>query len=73
MASRMKMLVNYLMAQLTPWAEGKNQGFLLTLGPSDIHQGLNFHDDEIASSMSKYDEFSADLNPIGGFNQFDLV
>lgn len=62
--ARQRMVLAYLMAQLSPWGAGES-GFLLVLGTANLDEGLRGY-------MTKYDCSSADINPIGGINKNDL-
>lgn len=58
------MVISFLMGQLIPWKNGK-QGFLLTLGSSNLEEGLRGY-------FTKYDCSSADINPIGSISKQDI-
>ncbi|CAM9555479.1 unnamed protein product [Heterosigma akashiwo] len=62
--ARIRMVLTYLLAQLTPWVRGRS-GFLLVLGSANVDEGLRGY-------MTKYDCSSADLNPIGSISKLDL-
>lgn len=62
--ARVRMVVGYLFAQLSLWAEGRN-GALLVLGSANVDEALRGY-------LTKYDCSSADLNPIGGISKTDL-
>ncbi len=62
--ARLRMVLAYLLAQLLPWARGK-QGTLLVLGTSNVDEALRGY-------MTKYDCSSADINPIGSISKVDL-
>ena len=62
--ARQRMVLAYLMAQLSSWVRDEN-GFLLVLGTANLDEGLRGY-------MTKYDCSSADINPIGGINKNDL-
>ena len=62
--ARLRMVMAYLFAQLTPWVRGK-KGFLLVLGSANVDEALRGY-------MTKYDCSSADLNPIGSISKGDL-
>ena len=62
--ARLRMVLAYMLAQLLPWARGK-QGGLLVLGTSNVDEALRGY-------MTKYDCSSADINPIGGISKVDL-
>jgi len=62
--ARIRMVVAFLLAQLTPWARGRS-GFLLVLGSANVDECLRGY-------MTKYDCSSADINPIGGISKQDL-
>ncbi|KAF9453533.1 glutamine-dependent NAD(+) synthetase with GAT domain-containing protein [Macrolepiota fuliginosa MF-IS2] len=62
--ARLRMVLSYLLAQLLPWARGKNGG-LLVLGSANVDESLRGY-------LTKYDCSSADINPIGGISKADL-
>jgi len=62
--ARLRMVMAYLLAQLSPWIRG-NPGFLLVLGSANVDEALRGY-------MTKYDCSSADINPIGGICKSDL-
>ena len=62
--SRVRMVVSYLMASLTPWSRDQN-GFLLVLSTGNIDEALRGY-------YTKYDCSAGDLNPIGGINKIEL-
>ncbi|CAD8047094.1 unnamed protein product [Paramecium primaurelia] len=62
--ARSRMILTYLLAQLTPWNNGK-KGFLIVLGSSNL-------DESIRGFLTKYDCSSADINPIGSLSKNDL-
>lgn len=62
--ARQRMVMSYLIAQLSPWMRQKN-GFLLVLGSGNL-------DETLRGYLTKYDCSSADINPIGGINKTDL-
>lgn len=62
--ARLRMVMAYLLAQLTPWVRGRS-GFLLVLGTANVDESLRGY-------MTKYDCSSADLNPIGSISKMDL-
>ncbi|CAH1250576.1 NADSYN1 [Branchiostoma lanceolatum] len=62
--ARLRMVLAYLFAQLTLWAQGRPGG-LLVLGSSNVDESLRGY-------MTKYDCSSADINPIGGISKTDL-
>jgi hypothetical protein len=62
--ARLRMVMAYLFAQLTPWVRGR-RGFLLVLGSANVDEALRGY-------MTKYDCSSADLNPIGSISKGDL-
>lgn len=62
--ARLRMVMAYLFAQLTPWCRGR-RGFLLVLGSANVDEALRGY-------MTKYDCSSADLNPIGSISKGDL-
>ena len=55
--ARLRMVLAFLLAQLTPWVRGR-RGFLLVLGSANVDEGLRGY-------LTKYDCSSADINPIG--------
>ncbi|CEH16715.1 glutamine-dependent nad synthetase with gat domain-containing protein [Ceraceosorus bombacis] len=62
--ARLRMLLAYLFAQLTPWVRGQS-GSLLVLGSANVDESLRGY-------LTKYDCSSADLNPIGAISKTDL-
>uniref|UniRef100_A0A8C7TDS9 Glutamine-dependent NAD(+) synthetase n=1 Tax=Oncorhynchus mykiss TaxID=8022 RepID=A0A8C7TDS9_ONCMY len=62
--ARIRMILAYLFAQLSQWAEGKPGG-LLVLGSANV-------DESLTGYFTKYDCSSADINPIGGISKTDL-
>eukprot|EP00058_Branchiostoma_floridae_P022347 XP_002607837.1 hypothetical protein BRAFLDRAFT_275067 [Branchiostoma floridae] len=62
--ARLRMVLAYLFAQLSLWAQGRPGG-LLVLGSSNVDESLRGY-------MTKYDCSSADINPIGGISKTDL-
>jgi len=62
--ARLRMLLSYMFAQLSPWVRGTNGG-LLVLGSANVDESLRGY-------MTKYDCSSADINPIGGISKTDL-
>ncbi len=62
--ARLRMLLAYMFAQLTPWVRGKIGG-LLVLGSANVDESLRGY-------LTKYDCSSADLNPIGAISKTDL-
>lgn len=62
--ARLRMVMSYMMAQLSLWARGM-PGSLLVLGSSNV-------DESLVGYTTKYDCSSADLNPIGGISKTDL-
>ncbi|PWY98312.1 putative QNS1-glutamine-dependent NAD synthetase [Testicularia cyperi] len=62
--ARLRMLLAYLFAQLTPWVRG-SWGGLLVLGSANVDESLRGY-------LTKYDCSSADINPIGGISKTDL-
>lgn len=62
--SRLRMVIAYLFAQLLPWVNGR-AGSLLVLGTSNVDEALRGY-------MTKYDNSSADINPIGSVSKLDL-
>jgi NH3-dependent NAD+ synthetase len=59
--ARMRMVISFLFAQLTPWVRGQ-KGFLLVLGSANVDECLRGY-------LTKYDCSSADINPIGGISK----
>ena len=55
--ARLRMVVAFLLAQLTPWTRGR-VGYLLVLGSANV-------DETLRGYLTKYDCSSADVNPIG--------
>ncbi|KAG9334529.1 hypothetical protein JZ751_007528 [Albula glossodonta] len=62
--ARIRMVLAYLFAQLSLWANGKAGG-LLVLGSANV-------DESLTGYFTKYDCSSADINPIGGISKTDL-
>lgn len=62
--ARLRMLLSYMFAQLSPWVRGQSGG-LLVLGSANVDESLRGY-------MTKYDCSSADINPIGGISKTDL-
>lgn len=62
--ARLRMLLAYMFAQLTPWVRG-SWGGLLVLGSTNVDESLRGY-------LTKYDCSSADINPIGGISKTDL-
>lgn len=62
--ARIRMVLAYLFAQLSLWAQGKPGG-LLVLGSANV-------DESLSGYFTKYDCSSADINPIGGISKMDL-
>ncbi|CAL8350537.1 unnamed protein product [Merluccius merluccius] len=62
--ARIRMVLAYLFAQLSLWAQGKPGG-LLVLGSANV-------DESLTGYFTKYDCSSADINPIGGISKTDL-
>lgn len=62
--ARSRMLLSYLLAQLTLWTRGR-AGSLLVLGSANVDEGLRGY-------LTKYDCSAADINPIGGICKSDL-
>ena len=62
--ARLRMVLAFMLAQLTNWVRGK-AGFLLVLGSANVDEGLRGY-------LTKYDCSSADINPIGGISKGDL-
>jgi NAD+ synthase (glutamine-hydrolysing) len=67
--ARLRMVLAYLLAQLLPWVNGEaasgRRGSLLVLGTGNVDEALRGY-------MTKYDNSSADINPIGGISKVDL-
>ena len=55
--ARLRMVIAFLLAQLTPWTRGR-AGYLLVLGSANV-------DETLRGYLTKYDCSSADVNPIG--------
>ncbi|MEW5302061.1 MAG: hypothetical protein WDW36_004871 [Sanguina aurantia] len=62
--ARLRMVLAFLIAQLSPWVRGR-AGFLLVLGSANVDEALRGY-------LTKYDCSSADINPIGGISKTDL-
>ncbi|PWN27610.1 glutamine-dependent NAD(+) synthetase with GAT domain-containing protein [Jaminaea rosea] len=62
--ARLRMLLAYMFAQLTPWVRG-GMGSLLVLGSANVDESLRGY-------LTKYDCSSADVNPIGSISKTDL-
>lgn len=62
--ARVRMVVAYLLAQLSLWVRGRPGG-LLVLGSANVDESLRGY-------MTKYDCSAADVNPIGGISKADL-
>ncbi|XP_060033251.1 glutamine-dependent NAD(+) synthetase [Erinaceus europaeus] len=62
--ARVRMVLAYLLAQLSLWSRGL-QGSLLVLGSANV-------DESLLGYLTKYDCSSADINPIGGISKSDL-
>ena len=62
--SRSRMVLSYLMAQLVPWTLGRN-GFLLVLSAANLEKLLT-------GDITKYDNSSGDINPIGTISKLEL-
>lgn len=62
--ARLRMVLAYLLAQLLPWLRGR-QGTLLVLGSANVDESLRGY-------VTKYDNSSADINPIGAISKTDL-
>jgi NAD+ synthase (glutamine-hydrolysing) len=62
--ARSRMVLAYLLAQLTPWTHDR-PGALLVLGAANVDECLRGY-------YTKYDCSSADVNPIGGISKKDL-
>lgn len=62
--SRSRMVLAYALGQLLPEARGRNGG-LLVLGSANVDECLRGY-------LTKYDNSSADINPIGGISKTDL-
>ncbi|VEU21451.1 DEKNAAC102707 [Brettanomyces naardenensis] len=64
--ARVRMVLAYLFAQLLPWTRGRNCGGLLVLGSANV-------DEQLRGYLTKYDNSSADINPIGSISKVDLI
>ncbi|KAI7346756.1 hypothetical protein D0862_02955 [Hortaea werneckii] len=62
--SRSRMVLAYALGQLLPMSRG-GQGGLLILGSANVDECLRGY-------LTKYDNSSADINPIGGISKTDL-
>eukprot|EP00878_Enallax_costatus_P018454 GHUV01019426.1.p2 GENE.GHUV01019426.1~~GHUV01019426.1.p2 ORF type:complete len:284 (+),score=67.99 GHUV01019426.1:2143-2994(+) len=62
--ARLRMVMAFLLAQLTPWIRGRH-GFMLVLGSANV-------DETLRGYLTKYDCSAADVNPIGGISKGDL-
>lgn len=62
--ARLRMVLAFLLAQLSPWARGRS-GWLLVLGSANVDEALRGY-------LTKYDCSAADINPIGGISKGDL-
>ena len=62
--ARLRLVLAYLLAQLLPWVHGR-RGSLLVLGTGNV-------DETLRGYLTKYDNSSADVNPIGGISKVDL-
>lgn len=62
--SRLRMVIAYLFASLLPWTRSRPGG-LLVLGSANV-------DEVLRGYLTKYDNSSADINPIGGISKADL-
>lgn len=63
--ARLRMVLAFMLAQLTPWVRGRGGGFLLVLGSGNVDEALRGY-------LTKYDCSAADINPIGGISKSDL-
>lgn len=63
--ARSRMVISYLLAQLSLWASEDCSKSLLVLGSSNVDESLRGY-------MTKYDCSSADINPIGSISKLDL-
>ncbi len=66
--ARTRMVIAYLFAQLLMWVHDRGHGrggSLLVLGTSNVDEALRGY-------MTKYDNSSADINPIGSISKVDL-
>ncbi|KAI6244592.1 Glutamine-dependent NAD(+) synthetase [Erysiphe necator] len=65
--ARLRMVLAYLFAQLLPQVRQRNNGgCLLVLGSGNLSEQLRGY-------YTKYDNSSADINPIGGIDKADLI
>lgn len=65
--ARLRMVIAYLWAQMLPMVRKRNGGgSLLVLGSGNLSEQLRGY-------YTKYDNSSADINPIGGIDKTDLV
>jgi len=62
--ARVRMVYSYMLARLLPWIRGR-EGALLVLGTSNVDESLRGY-------MTKYDNSSADINPVGSISKLDL-
>ncbi|KAL3691309.1 hypothetical protein R1sor_004960 [Riccia sorocarpa] len=62
--ARIRMVLAFMFASLLPWIR-KKSGFLLVLGSANVDEALRGY-------LTKYDNSSADVNPIGGISKNDL-
>ncbi|MCI0396675.1 MAG: NAD(+) synthase [Chloroflexi bacterium] len=62
--ARLRLVLAYLFAQMLPWVHGR-RGSLLVLGTGNVDEALRGY-------MTKYDNSSADINPIGSISKVDL-
>lgn len=63
--ARTRMVLAFMVAQLTPWAGGTPATYRLVLGSANVDEALRGY-------LTKYDCSSADLNPIGSVSKGDL-
>ena len=56
------MVISYMMSQIIPDFETKNDGFILVLSSANLDESLRGY-------FTKYDCSSADLNPIGSISK----
>ena len=85
--ARLRMVVAYLLAQLTPWVRGMGGGSSSRNNSSSSNDGSKLTpqrrgfllvlgsanvDESLRGYMTKYDCSSADLNPIGSISKGDL-
>ncbi|MCA9872147.1 MAG: NAD(+) synthase [Anaerolineales bacterium] len=62
--ARERMVLAYLLAQLLLWVNGRS-GSLLVLATGNVDEALRGY-------LTKYDNSSGDINPIGGISKVDL-